>query len=93
MTQIPYELMENPTATIVQGRYDLVCPPQTAYDLHEAWPEATLCWVPDAGHSAKVCARKRNETLILVLLRCADWRPIVACFSGTGYAQEISRGL
>jgi proline iminopeptidase len=38
--------------TIVQGRYDLVCPPQSAWDLHRAWPEADLRIVPDAGHSA-----------------------------------------
>jgi proline iminopeptidase len=43
------------TATIVQGRYDMVCTPRTAYDLHKAWPESTLVWIPDAGHSAEVC--------------------------------------
>ena len=37
---------------IVQGRYDVVCPPQTAWDLHQAWPEAEYHVVPDAGHSA-----------------------------------------
>ena len=36
---------------IVQGRYDLVCPPQSAYDLACAWPKATLKIV-QAGHSA-----------------------------------------
>jgi proline iminopeptidase len=39
-------------AAIVQGRYDIVCPPQTAWSLHEAWPEAAFRIVPDAGHSA-----------------------------------------
>jgi proline iminopeptidase len=39
-------------ATIVQGRYDVVCPATTAWDLHRAWPEADLRIVPDAGHSA-----------------------------------------
>lgn len=39
-------------AVIVQGRYDVVCPMQTAWALHEAWPEADLRIVPDAGHSA-----------------------------------------
>jgi len=38
---------------IVQGRYDLVCPAQSAWDLHKAWPKSELHWVPDAGHSAK----------------------------------------
>jgi proline iminopeptidase len=39
-------------ATIVQGRYDVVCPMETAWALHRAWPEADLRIVPDAGHSA-----------------------------------------
>jgi proline iminopeptidase len=37
---------------IVQGRYDMVCPPATANRLAEAWPEAHLEIVADAGHSA-----------------------------------------
>lgn len=39
-------------ATIVQGRYDVVCPMKSAWDLHRAWPESTLVVVPDAGHAA-----------------------------------------
>lgn len=39
-------------AVIVQGRYDVVCPMQTAWKLHQAWPEAEFHAVPDAGHSA-----------------------------------------
>jgi proline iminopeptidase len=38
--------------TIVHGRYDVVCPLKSAWDLHRAWPEADLRIVPDAGHSA-----------------------------------------
>lgn len=37
---------------IVQGRYDAVCPPVSADDLHRAWPEAQYTVVADAGHSA-----------------------------------------
>jgi proline iminopeptidase len=37
---------------IVQGRYDVVCPAMSAWDLHQAWPEADLVMVPDAGHHA-----------------------------------------
>jgi proline iminopeptidase len=37
---------------IVQGRYDIVCPPISADDLHRAWPEADYQVVSDAGHSA-----------------------------------------
>lgn len=39
-------------AVIVQGRYDVVCPMTSAWELHRAWPEAELVIVPDAGHSA-----------------------------------------
>jgi proline iminopeptidase len=39
-------------AVIVQGRYDVVCPVRSAWDLHKAWPEADLRIVPDAGHAA-----------------------------------------
>ncbi|MEB3230539.1 MAG: prolyl aminopeptidase [Leptolyngbyaceae bacterium] len=38
-------------AVIVQGRYDVVCPMTSAWELHQAWPEAELIVVPDAGHS------------------------------------------
>ena len=39
--------------TIVQGRYDVVCPIRSADDLRRAWPEAEYVVVPDAGHSAR----------------------------------------
>lgn len=39
-------------AVIVQGRYDVCTPPQTAWDLHRAWPEAELHMIADAGHAA-----------------------------------------
>lgn len=37
---------------IVHGRYDVVCPAMSAWDLHRAWPEAELKLIPDAGHAA-----------------------------------------
>jgi proline iminopeptidase len=37
---------------IVQGRYDVVCPMESAWVLHRAWPEADLIITPDSGHSA-----------------------------------------
>ena len=37
---------------IVQGRYDVVCPMESAWALHRAWPEADLIVTPDSGHSA-----------------------------------------
>lgn len=36
---------------IVQGRYDVVCPPRSAWELHEALPQSRLVMVSDAGHS------------------------------------------
>jgi len=38
--------------TIVQGRYDVICPPATAAELAQAWPGARLRMIADAGHSA-----------------------------------------
>ncbi|RKF13343.1 prolyl aminopeptidase [Roseovarius spongiae] len=37
--------------TIVQGRYDMICPPETAHGLAQAWPAATLHMIPLAGHA------------------------------------------
>lgn len=39
-------------AVIVQGRYDVVCPMRSAWDLHRAWPAADLHIVDDAGHAS-----------------------------------------
>lgn len=39
-------------AVIVQGRYDVVCPARSAWDLHRAWPQARLTIVDDAGHAS-----------------------------------------
>jgi proline iminopeptidase len=38
---------------IVQGRYDVVCPPVSAWELSRAWPEAELVLSPDAGHASR----------------------------------------
>ncbi len=37
---------------IVHGRYDLICPLENAWELHQAWPASRLQVVPDAGHAA-----------------------------------------
>lgn len=39
-------------AIMIQGRYDVICPPASAYRLNKAWPEAVLTIVEDAGHAA-----------------------------------------
>lgn len=36
---------------IVQGRYDIVCPAKSAWDLHKNWPGSKLHIIADAGHS------------------------------------------
>jgi proline iminopeptidase len=38
---------------IVQGRYDVCTPARTAWELHQAWPEAEFHIVNDAGHAFK----------------------------------------
>lgn len=39
-------------AVIVQGRYDVICPPLSAHRLHQAWPGSRLRMIADAGHGA-----------------------------------------
>ena len=39
-------------SVIIQGRYDVVCPSRTAYELHQAWPEADFKIAEVSGHSA-----------------------------------------
>ncbi len=39
-------------AVIVQGRYDVVCPMESAWELAAAWPQARLRLIEAAGHSA-----------------------------------------
>ncbi|MEM6990507.1 MAG: prolyl aminopeptidase [Myxococcota bacterium] len=56
--ETPHQLLEqvpkirDVPATIVHGRYDVICPMRNAWRLHRAWPESKLVIVPDAGHSA-----------------------------------------
>ena len=37
---------------IIQGRYDMICPARSAFQLAGSWPKARLRIIPDAGHSA-----------------------------------------
>ena len=46
------ESLRSIPTTIIQGRYDIICPIKTANKLHQLWPEADYIVVPDAGHSA-----------------------------------------
>jgi proline iminopeptidase len=45
------EILRDIPGIIVQGRYDIACPPQTAWDLHTAWPEAEMIMVEGEGHA------------------------------------------
>jgi len=45
------ELIENIPTTIIQGRYDVVCPMRSAWDLQRKLKNSTLKIVPDSGHS------------------------------------------
>ncbi|GAM23599.1 hypothetical protein SAMD00019534_067740, partial [Acytostelium subglobosum LB1] len=44
-------LLKDIPAVIVQGRYDVVCPAKSAYDLHKSYPGSVLRIIPDSGHS------------------------------------------
>jgi proline iminopeptidase len=57
-------------ATIVQGRYDMVCPIESADALARAWPEAEFVIVPDAGHSAMEPAIREQLVLATDRMRC-----------------------
>jgi proline iminopeptidase len=46
------DLIRHIPTTIIQGRYDIVCPMQQAWALHQAWPESVLQIIPVAGHAA-----------------------------------------
>jgi proline iminopeptidase len=54
--------------TIIQGRYDIVCPAESAYELHKAHPNSKLIIAPQSGHSAlepEITALLRETLLIL----------------------------
>lgn len=51
---------------IVQGRYDMVCPFESAWELHRRWPKAEFVVVPDAGHSAS------EPGIVDALIRATD---------------------
>src|SRR5580704_15008253 len=54
-------------AVIVQGRYDVVCPMESAWALHRAWPEADFRVVADAGHAAS------EPGTLHELVEATDW--------------------
>ena len=46
------DIIRDIPSIIIQGRYDVVCPPTTAYELYSRWPESELVIAPFSGHSA-----------------------------------------
>lgn len=54
---------------IVQGRYDVVCPARSAWDLHRAWPEAKFEIISDAGHAASEPGIRSSLISTMNLLR------------------------
>lgn len=50
---------------IVQGRYDIICPPQEAYELYTQWDNAQLWFIPEGSHfeSEPSIARGLREAL------------------------------
>ena len=54
-------------AVIVQGRYDVVCPMMSAWELHRAWPEAEL-----ADHPGRRATRRRSQGTISALVDATD---------------------
>ena len=51
---------------IVQGRYDVICPMESAWELHQAWPDSKLDIIGDAGHSAS------EPGIVNALIRATD---------------------
>lgn len=45
--------LKGKTVEIIQGRYDLICPAITAWELHKALPESRITFTPTSGHSGK----------------------------------------
>lgn len=51
---------------IVHGRYDVICPLDNAYALHQAWPDSELIIIREAGHAA------REPGIVDALVRATD---------------------
>ena len=60
--------------SIVNGRYDMFCPPQTAWELHKGLPESRLYIIADAGHSTEVWPRiPIYQLIVYVNLEIGPW--------------------
>lgn len=61
--------MTNVPGTIVQGRYDMICPPATAWDLHRHWGRSRLEMVGMSGHALSEPAIARELVRVMNQLR------------------------
>lgn len=52
--------IEHLPCSIVQGRHDVICPPEAAYRLHQAWSGSALVMIPDSGHAAMEVSLRRS---------------------------------
>jgi proline iminopeptidase len=59
-------LLKGIPGEIAQGRYDVVTPMFTAWELAKGWPDAELTIVPDAGHTAT------EPGIVDVMVRASD---------------------
>ncbi len=51
---------------IIQGRYDMVCPPENAYKLHQALPNSTLTWTLDGHASSRASSDVIMQTIKMI---------------------------
>jgi len=64
--------IEHIPATIVQGRYDMICPPVSAWRLAEGWGRADLRMVPAAGHALSEPGISAELVRVMNALRDGD---------------------
>jgi proline iminopeptidase len=64
--------MQNVPGTIVQGRYDMICPPRTAWQLHRSWGRSRLEMVGMSGHALSEPAIARELVRVMNQLRAAS---------------------
>ena len=61
--------IQNKPATIIHGRYDIVCPIISANILASNWPGAQYKVISDAGHSALEPGIKRELVLATEMMK------------------------
>ena len=74
------DLIRHIPAVIIQGRYDVVCPPSTAYELSSRWPEAKLKIAPFSGHSA--FESEITKMLVEAKFNVENEQKLINCYNG-----------